>query len=276
MSVQENIEFGLLVRKIEPNELKRRVDDIIEKLELGDIRNVREGSLSGGQRQRLALARGLVTEPEILLLDEPLGALDANLRKIIQEELKALQRSLNMTFIFVTHDQSEALALSDRIIVMNDGRVEQISTPSELYTRPKSLFVAKFIGKNILIDGQFINVQNKLAKISTPDGMMMGFANFESTGLIKGTKVTAVIPSELIRLSNVGTEMADGEQGLSCKVLDYNWIGRLIFLKVTLDDGSILSIETYIEDDSNLNLSVGLPIDLRWDADIATIVLNND
>ena len=112
--------------------------------------------LSGGQRQRIALARGLVVEPDILLLDEPLGALDANLRKTIQAELKLLQRNLGITFVFVTHAQSEALTLSDRIVVMNQGRIEQVSSPAELYTRPKTPFVARFIGRNTLIDGALI------------------------------------------------------------------------------------------------------------------------
>ena len=109
--------------------------------------------LSGGQRQRIALARSLVVEPDILLLDEPLGALDANLRKSIQNELKLLQRDLGITFVFVTHAQSEALALSDRIVVMNAGRIEQISPPRELYTRPSSQFVARFIGSNTILPG---------------------------------------------------------------------------------------------------------------------------
>ncbi len=115
---------------------------------LEDVADRKTDKLSGGQRQRIALARGLVVEPDILLLDEPLGALDANLRKAIQNELKLLQKTLGITFVFVTHAQSEALALSDRIVVMNQGRVEQISPPHQLYTRPNTPFVAQFIGRN--------------------------------------------------------------------------------------------------------------------------------
>ncbi|MEM8756065.1 MAG: ABC transporter ATP-binding protein, partial [Pseudomonadota bacterium] len=153
MTVRENLAFGLEVRKLPTAEVKRKVDAIIDTLELGDVAGAKERNLSGGQKQRVALARGLVTEPDILLLDEPLGALDANLRKSIQEELKILQRELGLTFVFVTHAQSEALAMGDRVVVMNAGRVEQISPPFELYTRPRTAFVARFIGRNMILDG---------------------------------------------------------------------------------------------------------------------------
>ena len=126
--------------------------------------------LSGGQKQRIALARALVVEPDILLLDEPLGALDANLRKSIQNELKLLQRRLGVTFVFVTHAQSEALALSDRIVVMNAGRIEQISAPYDLYTRPQTLFVARFIGRNALISGKVISADASGYRLDTAFG----------------------------------------------------------------------------------------------------------
>jgi ABC-type Fe3+/spermidine/putrescine transport system ATPase subunit len=153
MTVRENVRFGLDIKKMPKFERDAKVEGILEKLGLSEIGDVRPDHLSGGQRQRIALARALVVEPDILLLDEPLGALDANLRKNIQNELKLLQRHLGMTFVLVTHAQSEALALSDRIVVMNAGRIEQVSSPYELYTRPKTLFAAKFIGRNALIPG---------------------------------------------------------------------------------------------------------------------------
>ena len=138
MTVRDNVRFGLDVKKTPKPEREMKVERILDTLGLTDIGDVRPDRLSGGQKQRIALARALVVEPDILLLDEPLGALDANLRKKIQNELKLLQRRLGVTFVFVTHAQSEALALSDRIVVMNAGRVEQISAPYELYTRPKT------------------------------------------------------------------------------------------------------------------------------------------
>ena len=167
MSVRENVRFGLDVKKMPAAERDAKVERILDKLGLTDIGDFKPDRLSGGQKQRIALARALVVEPDILLLDEPLGALDANLRKSIQNELKLLQRRLGVTFVFVTHAQSEALALSDRIVVMNAGRIEQVSAPYELYTRPKTLFVAKFIGRNALIAGKSSR-RMRAATVSTP------------------------------------------------------------------------------------------------------------
>ena len=149
MSVRRNVGYGLEVKGVAKAEREAKVDRILATLGLEDIADRKPEKLSGAQRQRIALARGLVVEPDILLLDEPLGALDANLRKAIQNELKLLQKSLGVTFIFVTHAQSEALALSDRIVVMNQGRVEQVSPPHQLYTRPNTPFVAQFLGRHI-------------------------------------------------------------------------------------------------------------------------------
>jgi ABC-type Fe3+/spermidine/putrescine transport system ATPase subunit len=153
MTVRGNVNFGLDVKGMPAAERDRKVDGMLEKLGLLDVADQKPERLSGGQKQRIALARSLVVEPDILLLDEPLGALDANLRKSIQNELKLLQRNLGITFVFVTHAQSEALALSDRIVVMNEGRIEQVSAPYELYTRPATLFTAQFIGRNTIFPG---------------------------------------------------------------------------------------------------------------------------
>src|SRR5580693_1378824 len=174
MTVRDNVRFGLDVKKIPKPERDAKVERILDTLGLIDIGNVRPDRLSGGQKQRIALARALVIEPDILLLDEPLGALDANLRKKIQNELKLLQRRLGVTFVFVTHAQSEALALSDRIVVMNAGRIEQISAPYELYTRPKTLFVARFIGRNALISGKVISADASGYRLDTAFGEISG------------------------------------------------------------------------------------------------------
>ena len=153
MTVRGNVNFGLDVKRIAAAERDRKVDGMLETLGLLGVADQRPEHLSGGQKQRIALARSLVVEPDILLLDEPLGALDANLRKSIQNELKLLQRNLGITFVFVTHAQSEALALSDRIVVMNQGRIEQVSAPYDLYTKPATLFTAQFIGRNTIFAG---------------------------------------------------------------------------------------------------------------------------
>ncbi|WP_421997171.1 ABC transporter ATP-binding protein [Reyranella sp.] len=153
-TVAENVAFGLRMRDVPKAEIERRVAAALAQVALGDLAGRKPGQLSGGQQQRVALARALVVEPPVLLCDEPLGALDRKLRQQMQFELKELQRRLGVTLVFVTHDQEEALAMSDRIAVMNNGRVEQVGAPTEIYERPRTRFVADFIGEiNILEDG---------------------------------------------------------------------------------------------------------------------------
>ena len=152
LSVIQNVEYGLQVRKIRKAERRARALAALAKVHLADYADRKPSQLSGGQRQRVALARAIVVEPKILLLDEPLGALDLKLREQMQIELKELQRDLGITFIFVTHDQDEALTLSDRIAVFNKGKIEQIGTPQELYEKPMSEFVANFIGTANIFD----------------------------------------------------------------------------------------------------------------------------
>ena len=152
MSVQQNVEYGLRVRKVPRPERARRAREALETVRLEGFEQRRPQQLSGGQRQRVALARALVNRPAVLLLDEPLGALDLKLRREMQIELKHIQRDVGITFVFVTHDQDEALTLSDRIAVFNDGRIEQVATPIELYERPATSFVAGFVGTSNIIE----------------------------------------------------------------------------------------------------------------------------
>ena len=153
MNVHDNVAFGLRFQDVSRAEARRRVAAALELVRLQGFQRRRPAQLSGGQQQRVALARALVLEPSVLLLDEPLGALDAKLRKALQVELKALQETVGITFLYVTHDQEEALTMSDRIAVLNDGRVEQVGAPAEVYERPTSPFVAGFVGTSNLLAG---------------------------------------------------------------------------------------------------------------------------
>jgi putative spermidine/putrescine transport system ATP-binding protein len=153
MNVLENVEYGLKVRKVPKAEARARATEALDSVRLADLGGRRPAQLSGGQRQRVALARALVNRPKVLLLDEPLGALDLKLREEMQVELKAIQRQVGITFVFVTHDQEEALTMSDRVAVFNGGRIAQMGTPEEIYERPASPFVAGFVGTSNLLTG---------------------------------------------------------------------------------------------------------------------------
>lgn len=167
-TVIDNIAFGLQVRGVPRADRKRRAQELLEFIRLPDVGLRRPGELSGGQCQRIALARSLVIEPAILLLDEPLGALDANLRRHMQLELKRIQRQVGITFVCVTHDQEEALTMSDRIVVMRDGRAQQIGTPDEIYNTPRTEFVARFIGHCNILKGRVEHVEGDLVTWTDP------------------------------------------------------------------------------------------------------------
>jgi putative spermidine/putrescine transport system ATP-binding protein len=154
MSVEQNVAYGLMIKKVDKAERIKRVDDMLDLVRLPGFGHRRPSQLSGGQRQRVALARALINHPKVLLLDEPLGALDLKLRQQMQIELKAIQKEVGITFIFVTHDQEEALTMSDRVAVFNEGRIEQIGTPAEVYEHPSTPFVAGFVGVSNLISGE--------------------------------------------------------------------------------------------------------------------------
>jgi putative spermidine/putrescine transport system ATP-binding protein len=171
MTVQENVEYGLRVKGMPRAERRRRADEILDVVRLTGYGGRKPAQLSGGQRQRVALARAIVNSPRALLLDEPLGALDLKLRQELQIELKELQRELGMTFVYVTHDQEEALTMSDRIAVFNDGRIEQVGTPAEMYERPATEFVAGFIGTSNVIDrdGRRFTVRPEKIRLLEPE-----------------------------------------------------------------------------------------------------------
>ena len=154
MSVRQNVEYGLRVRRVDARERVRRVGEALEMVRLTGLDRRRPAELSGGQRQRVALARAIVNRPSVLLLDEPLGALDLKLRQQMQVELKSIQQRLGMTFVYVTHDQEEALTMSDRIAVMNQGRIEQVGSPTDVYEHPATAFVAGFVGVSNLLSGE--------------------------------------------------------------------------------------------------------------------------
>jgi ABC-type Fe3+/spermidine/putrescine transport system ATPase subunit len=208
MTVFENVAFGLRRRGVGPAELGPRVERMLELVRLGPLGARHPRELSGGQQQRVALARALVLEPRVLLLDEPLSNLDALLRDEMRVELKRLQERLGTTMIFVTHDQAEALILSDRVVVMEAGRVEQIGRPEEVYRRPATAFVARFLGRANFLAGTVAET-GATATVVTLDGGGLSVVGGPRSGLVRGQPVSVAIRQESIRLERPGAEAAD-------------------------------------------------------------------
>ena len=205
LDVRRNLAYGLRFDKIEKAELERRVEEALEMVKLPGFGGRRSHELSGGQRQRVALARALIKRPKVLLLDEPLGALDKKLREEMQLELRALQQSVGITFIFVTHDQEEALTLSDRIAVMSQGKALQVASPKELYNRPVSVEVADFIGQMNFVDASVSEVSNGEAIVETQG---LGTVKTSTSGdfVRKGAQLVVAVRPEKLRLSATGSD----------------------------------------------------------------------
>ena len=207
MNVWDNVAFGPRSRKLPENELKAKVDEMLEIVRLGEFAKRRPAQLSGGQQQRVALARALVNRPSVLLLDEPLGALDLKLRQAMQIELKRIQRDVGITFVFVTHDQDEALTMSDRIAVMTQGRIERLDTPDAIYERPASVFVAGFIGSANLLPCKVVDVNGDAVTTQLAVGPTIvgagGGRNF-----VPGSASTVMVRPERIELSTTEPDAA--------------------------------------------------------------------
>jgi spermidine/putrescine transport system ATP-binding protein len=197
LSIYENISFGLRMKKVSAADIKKRVDRVVEMTSLQEFVSRKPAQLSGGQRQRVALARAIVCEPKVLLLDEPLSALDAKLRTQMRVELKQLQKRLGITFIFVTHDQEEALTMSDRVAVMSSGRVEQIGTVDEIYYRPASRFVATFIGETNIVEAEVLSGRNGLLHCRIEGGLEL---DVKASPVAGGGKLLLSLRPEKIRL----------------------------------------------------------------------------
>jgi spermidine/putrescine transport system ATP-binding protein len=196
LNVRQNIAFGLTLGRHDKAAVRARVEQIAELVQLGPFLDRRIGQLSGGQKQRVAIARALVTEPEILLLDEPLSALDAHLRIRMQSEMKRLQQRLGLSFLYVTHNQSEAFAMADRVVVMNKGRIEQVGPPEEIYTRPRTHFVAEFVGNNNIFDGKVVGMQGGLVRVQCADGIISAAADDRPPG--RGSTVSLVVQADKV------------------------------------------------------------------------------
>lgn len=277
MNVAENIGYGLKLKKVPKSEIKKKVSQMLELVQLEGYEKRKPSELSGGQKQRVAIARALVNNPKVLLLDEPLGALDLQLRRAMQIELKHLQKKLGITFIYITHDQEEAINMSDRIAVMKDGRIEQIGTPDEIYNHPKTSYVATFVGNANILHGVAENIQgeNAIVKIGNDRVIVKLETSQQDTGdtrakqyLAAGEKVTLAVRSENILLQetavigDTGTDyrdavdisVADGSldahnknsvSSLQTTVTEKNFAGGQLRVTLKLSDGTQLIASRY-------------------------------
>jgi spermidine/putrescine transport system ATP-binding protein len=233
LTAERNVAFGLVERRVPPAEIVHRVRRALEMVRLDPQVFGRRfpSQLSGGQRQRVALARALVLEPPILLLDEPLGAIDLKLRKEMQLELKALNQQLGTTFIYVTHDQEEALTMSDRIAVMDQARIAQLGTPAEIYENPRTAFVAKFIGESNFLEGRVVSRVDAWWEVETPHGRRFRIPGQD--GLAPGRDARIAVRPEWMDLCRPGAVPA-GENSLSGTIRDVIYLGETIHVLVTL------------------------------------------
>ena len=258
MTVYENLAFPLKVRKMLKDEIDKKVDKALSMVSLTGFENRMPGQLSGGQQQRVAVARALVFDPAVVLMDEPLGALDKNLRESMQYEIKHIHESIGVTVVYVTHDQSEALTMSNRIAVFNDGKVQQLSSPDKLYEEPVNSFVAEFIGENNRFDGEILDISNGVCKVKIGAGEIL--ANPISVKS-KGEKTTVSIRPERA-LINPKDKMDNSHKG---KIEEVIYHGDHTRVRINLLNNSefILKVPNSSQ---NLDIKLGNEIDIGWNS----------
>lgn len=264
MTVAQNVAFGLEVDKRPRDEIRKRVGDALELVDLLAFAERKPRQLSGGQMQRVALARALVKQPKVLLLDEPLGALDLKLRIQMQMELKRIQREIGTTFMYVTHDQGEAMTMSDQIAVMNKGRIDQLDSPQAIYDRPATLFVASFIGNANFVPVEIIEANGPTALVK------MGDVQFTArTGIaLKGRKGIVSIRYERIR---IGAEAQNRDTRLRALIADTIFSGSTILYVVKIEGAETeLTIEAP-HDGTSAPLAKGTVVDIGWDGGATTL-----
>ena len=236
MNVFENIAYGLKIKKLEKKEIQRKVTDALELIQLGGYEKRIPSELSGGQKQRVAIARAIVNNPQVLLLDEPLGALDLQLRRQMQLELKKLQKQLGITFIYITHDQEEAINMSNRIVIMRDGRLEQIGTPDEIYNHPETSYVAQFVGNANILKGKIHRIEEEFLEAKLA-GEVTKLILSDTKNLTKevGSPIVLAIRSEVVEFSQ-----EKKENSLSAIVLEKSFARGMLRMVLQLSDGSEL------------------------------------
>ena len=274
MTIYDNVAYGLKMKKVPKKEIKERVLKMLEMVQLSGFEKRYPSQLSGGQKQRVAIARALINRPKVLLLDEPLGALDLKLRKQMQLELKRLQKNLNITFIYVTHDQEEALTMSDRIAIMHDGVMDQIGSPTEIYERPATKFVATFIGETNVFDGTIRSIEGGKAVIGIENGEVTSSGSVEegdgkNTGFAVNEFVTVSVRPEKMHFSPKPVEGFT----VPAVVRDYIDVGSVLKCIAVLPNGNEIKMEKRAGEELP---PIGEKVFICWEPEDAVLIHSLD
>jgi putative spermidine/putrescine transport system ATP-binding protein len=265
LTVARNVAFGLEMRKVPRDDVARRVDEALRLVQLGGMSERYPRQLSGGQQQRVALARALAVRPDVLLLDEPLSNLDAKLREEMREEIRAVQRTVGITAIYVTHDQEEALAVSDRVVVMNAGAIEQIGTPHEIYRRPRSLFVAQFIGLANLLPVDIEGSEGERLRVVTEEGLRLTVRRRD--GDPSRGRATLMVRPEDITLTTGAA--ASAENALAGEVEQQVFLGAINTLQLRVGQRTLRAHATSA---AMQDIDIGSRVSIGWNADQCLLV----
>ena len=267
LNVRENVEFALKMRGTPKAERRRRAEQWLERMHIGEFAERNISQLSGGQRQRVALARSLVVEPEILLLDEPLSALDAALKVRMQSVLKNLQRETGITFVYVTHSQSEAFSMADRVVIMSRGKIEQIGTPQDIYRRPGTRFVAEFLGSSNIFQGTLARDAQGGSALETPLG---SFATDNVTGLEAGAQATMTV---LDTKTHLAAERPAGERNvLAARMIGEEFVGSVATIYLEAAGGKEIRVQKGHDQLAALPLEIGRELFVHWNPADAHII----
>ena len=275
LNVVENVEFGLKMHGIDKVKRRERALKWLDRMEIGEFAERSIDQLSGGQRQRVALARALVTEPPVLLLDEPLSALDANLVVRMQGVLSKLQKELGITFVYVTHSQSEAFAMADRVVIMSKGLIEQIGTPQQVFREPATRFVAEFVGSNNIISGKVSSKHSDVHRTDLFQGVPytvdtdLGEVVISSGELDLDAIVELVISSDRMDISFDSSNL---ENQFPCKLVSEEFVGSIVTLLVETENGMELKIQKQHKDIENVQLQTGQALWVSWERKSAYII----
>jgi spermidine/putrescine transport system ATP-binding protein len=261
LSVRKNVEFGLKQRGVPAAARRKKADEWLARLGITELAERGVDQLSGGQRQRVALARALVLEPEMLLLDEPLSALDPHLRVRMQAELVRLHRELKITFVYVTHHQSEAFAMADRVVIMNEGRIQQIGAPQEIFRRPLNRQVAEFIGGNNIFPGTVVEAKDDLVKVRTAFGEVWATQTLD---VAAGEQTLIIVAADRVELA----DSASGQGNeVTARVATLEFVGATVTVFLETEDGSELQVQRPLHEMEGGKLQVGRSFVARWPAE---------